>query len=155
MITYSTSSRLTDIASAYNLLRSLNNYYPEFHFWFTNKVIPNILLDRDVLLIARDKGVVIGVAVGKRTATEVKLSCVRVHPSYQNRGIGIYLVEKMLRILNHDKPLCSVSQEMLHDFSRAFINLFKFDLTEVKKGLYRKGKLEYVFNGDLGAVSLL
>jgi hypothetical protein len=52
----------------------------------------------------------------------------------------------MLRALDCDKPLATVSEEMLHQFSRPFINHFGFELTEVDKGRYRAGKLEYVFN---------
>jgi hypothetical protein len=52
----------------------------------------------------------------------------------------------MLRELNDDKPHCTVSEEMLHLYSRAFINHYRFDLGRVDKGAYRPNKLEYVFN---------
>lgn len=101
----------------------------------------------DVLMVARDKLQVVGAALGKK-GDETKLRCVRVLPEYQNRGVGIHLVEKMLVSLDKDKPHCTVAEEMLHDFSRPFINLFKFELSSVEKGLYRKGKLEYIFNSS-------
>ena len=37
---------------------------------------------------------------------------------------------------------------MINDYSRIFINRYNFDLTHVYKGLYRKNKLEYEFNGN-------
>ena len=36
---------------------------------------------------------------------------------------------------------------MINDYSRIFVNRYDFDLSHVYKGLYRKGKLEYEFNG--------
>ncbi len=146
MISYEPSYRLTDASLAYSLLEGLDNYYPEFGHWYTNKCMPGILVGNDKLLVAREHGQVIGVALGKKTDDEVKLRCVRVLPQYQNRGVGIHLVEKMLRLLDEDKPACTVSEEMLHAFSRPFVNLFHFDLSSVSKGQYRPGKLEYLFN---------
>jgi hypothetical protein len=35
---------------------------------------------------------------------------------------------------------------MMGELSRVFINHFGFVLSRVEKGLYRPGKLEYVFN---------
>lgn len=147
MIEYASSARLTDLAMTRNLLRDLDVYYPDFGYWYTNKCMPGIMTGPDKLIVAKDAGQVIGVALGKLGEDETKLRCVRVLPEYSNKGVGIRLIEKMLRTLNDDKPHCTVAEEMLHQFSRPFINLFQFDLTQVEKGMYRDGKLEYVFNG--------
>jgi GNAT superfamily N-acetyltransferase len=146
MFTYDSSQGLTDIAMAYTLLESLQNQYPDFGHWYVNKCMPGILVGEDKLLVVREHHRIIGVALGKKTPDEVKLRCVRVLLEYENKGIGIHLVEKMLKLLDKDKPACTVSQEMLHLFSRAFINHFNFELTRVSKGQYRPGKLEYLFN---------
>jgi GNAT superfamily N-acetyltransferase len=146
MIVYERANRLVDTLNASKLLDGMDALYPDFGYWFTNKVMPGLLVGKDILLLAKDKHQVIGVALGKRNAHETKLRCVRVLPEYQKRGTGIHLVEKMLVQLNDDKPSCTVAEEMFHQFSRPFINLFDFDLTKVEKGMYRPGKLEYVFN---------
>lgn len=52
----------------------------------------------------------------------------------------------MLIELDDDKPHCTVSEELMHLYSRAFINQYRFDLGRVDKGAYRSGKLEYIFN---------
>ena len=52
----------------------------------------------------------------------------------------------LLHFINK-KPLLSVSEDNFHLFSRIFINFFNFELVQVYKGLYSKGKLEYQFNG--------
>lgn len=146
MIVYERANRLVDTLNASRLLDGLDALYPEFSYWFTNKVMPGLIVGKDIMMLAKDKHQVIGVALGKRNAHETKLRCVRVLPEYQHRGTGIHLVEKMLVQLNDDKPSCTVAEEMFHQFSRPFINLFDFDLTKVEKGMYRPGKLEYVFN---------
>lgn len=147
MIQYERAHRLVDTVNAYRLLDGLENFYPEFSYWYKNRVMPGVMLGQDVLMLAREHGQVIGVGLGKRNDHETKLRCIRVLPEYQGRSVGIHLVEKMLRQLDDDKPSCTVAEEMLHQFSRPFINLFKFDVSRVEKGMYRPGKLEYVFNG--------
>lgn len=147
MIHYQTSTRLADAALAKGMLDNLESFYPNFNDWYINTCMPGIMVGKDKLLVAREHGQIIGVALGKLEG-EKKLRCVRVLPAYQQRGIGLHLIDKMLRELDCDKPLCTVSEEMLHQFSRPFINLFKFELSTVDKGKYRPGKLEYVFNAN-------
>jgi ribosomal protein S18 acetylase RimI-like enzyme len=147
MIQYGRAHRLVDTVNAYRLLDGLENFYPDFGYWYKNRVMPGVMMGQDVLMLAREHGQVIGVGLGKRNDHETKLRCIRVLPEYQGRSVGIHLVEKMLRELDDDKPSCTVAEEMLHQFSRPFINLFKFDVSRVEKGLYRPGKLEYIFNG--------
>lgn len=143
---YERSARLTDLALTGTLLAGLDNYYPEFGHWFTNTCMPGVLVGEDVLVVARERHRVVGVALGK-TGVETKLRCVRVLPEYQSRSVGIHLIERTLRELDCDKPHCTVAEEMLHQYSRPFINYFGFALSEVTKGRYRPGKLEYAFNG--------
>lgn len=147
MIQYTQGKSLTEAMLAYKLLEGLDNYYPEFGHWYTNKVMPGLLVGSDKLILASDKHQIIGVGLGKRNHHETKLRCIRVAPDYQKRGVGIHLVDKMLRALDDSHPHCTVAQELIHDYSRAFVNFFDFDLTKVTKDEYRKGGfLEYHFN---------
>ncbi len=147
MLVYERSNRLTDLALTGAMLAGLDSYYPDFGHWFTNTCMPGVLVGDDLLIVAREQSQVVGVALGK-TGAETKLRCVRALPQYQSKGVGIRLVERALRELDHDRPLCTVAEEMLHQYSRPFINYFGFTLTSVAKGRYRAGKLEYEFNGD-------
>jgi ribosomal protein S18 acetylase RimI-like enzyme len=131
---------------ARGLLDGLDNYYPDFGHWFINTCIPGIVLGDDTMLVARDGSTMVGIALSKKTPQEAKLRCVRVRPEYQSRGVGIHLVEKTLRLLNVGKPHCTVAEEMIHLYSRSFVNHFGFELNHVAKGAYRPGKLEYIFN---------
>lgn len=128
------------------MLRSLDDLYPDFGNWFINRVIPGVVLGTDTLLLAKDQGRLVGVAIGKKTAAETKLRCVRVLPKYQNTGLGVRLVDRMLETLECDKPHCTVAEELLHTYSRLFVQRYGFRLSQVIKGAYRPKKLEYVFN---------
>lgn len=128
------------------MLRSLDDLYPDFSHWYVNKVLPGVVLGSDTLLLAKDQGRLVGVAMGKKNKHETKLRCVRVLPEYQNTGLGIRLVDRMLETLECDKPHCTVAEELLHTYSRLFVQRYGFRLSEVLKGAYRPRKLEYVFN---------
>lgn len=137
---------LTSALSVLPFIQSLDHYYPDITHWYVNKVVPGLSLGNDKLLIARDNGVIAGVALGKM-GEESKLRCIRVHPDYQNTGLGIRLIDSMLELIEDGKPGVTVSEEMLHQYSRAFVKRYGFELSDVTKGRYRRGKLEYAFNG--------
>jgi len=128
------------------LMRSLDDLYPGFEYWYVNTVVPGVVLGRDQLLLAKDQGRIVGVALGKRSDVETKLRCVRVLPEYERKGLGIRLIDRMIDVLECEKPHCTVAEEMLHAYSRAFVQRYGFALTAVDKGRYRRGRLEYAFN---------
>lgn len=128
-------------------LADLDRYYPDFGQWYQNKVIPGVVAGQDSMVLVWDGEHLAGVALGKSDGVEAKLRCVRVAQPWQNTGVGLRLIERMFDELGTDKPLVTVSEEMLHQYSRPFINRYGFALTEVAKGRYRRGKLEYEFNG--------
>ena len=147
MISYRTSKGLFDCHRAYTLTSGLDLYYPDFSDWFWNKVVPSVMTGESEIVLAEDKDEVIGISLLKR-GEEPKLRCLRVLPNYTNRGVGIHLIDKSLKLLDHDKPMVTVPEEKINELSRIMVNRFSFDLKHVNKGLYRPGKLEYQFNGD-------
>lgn len=152
MIEYEKTSRLSDAILAKGMLDGLENYYPGFQYWYVNKCMPGIVLGPDVLIVAREHGQIIGLSLGKKRENEVKLRCIRVLPQYQNRGTGLHLMDRMLHALDNDKPYCTVAEEMLHLYSRPFINAYGFTVDRVDRGAYRKGVLEYGFNAPRDAM---
>ncbi|MEQ5215986.1 GNAT family N-acetyltransferase [Proteus terrae] len=139
----------TSFIEAFNVLpfiNSLDVYYPDINHWYINKVVPGLSLGGDKLIIAYDNDKVAGIALGK-ASDEFKLRCIRVHPEYQGAGLDVRLIDKMLDELGVMNPLVTVSEELIHHYSRIFVNRYKFELAHVHKGLYRVGKLEYSFNG--------
>lgn len=139
----------TSMTAAFQVLpfiATLDRFYPDVSYWYVNQVVPGLMTGNDKLLIARDGNHIAGVALGKSTSEETKLRCVRVHPDYQGSGIGIKLIDNMIDLLEHDRPTVTVSEELIHHYSRIFVNRYNFKLNHVSKGQYRSGKLEYLFN---------
>jgi len=132
---------------AHAFLADLDRYYPNFGDWYRKQVLPGIARGQDAMVLAWDGDRLAGVALGKRTAAETKLRCVRVGLDWANSGLGLRLIERMFEELETQKPACTVSEEMLHQYSRPFVNRYGFELSSVDKGRYRRGKLEYAFNG--------
>jgi len=141
---------LPTIGYIYHNIKDLDNFYPNFDKWFWNKLLPDILLENDFILGMFDnKNNLIGVSILKKAKTfdkENKIRALRIFPEYQNKGYGLYLIDESLKLLNTDKPKATVAEEILHNYSRIFINKYNFNITKVEKGLYRKNKLEYIFN---------
>jgi GNAT superfamily N-acetyltransferase len=146
MISITQTRSFSDAILALNMLRDLDAYYPDFTFWFVNRVIPGVVTGDDILIVAKEHGKIVGVGIGKRHRDETKLRCVRVAPSHQKKNLWRRILDATLRALDCDKPICTVPQEMIDDFSRIFINHYRFNLTRVDRGAYRKGINEYRFN---------
>jgi len=125
-------------------IASIDTYYPNIREWYVNTVVPGICTGNDILLVAKARGSIAGIVLAK-TGEEQKLRCIRVADTYRGLGLGIKLIDTALELIG-DKPLVSVSQELLHDYSRMFVNRYGFLLSDVVKGKYRQGKLEYFFN---------
>lgn len=140
------ASHLGEMHNVLPMVEVLSPFYPNIGYWFVNKVMPGVMTGKDNLLVARKNETIIGFCLGKRTDEEVKLRCVRVLPEFQNAGLGIRLIDNMLDVLETEKPLVTVPEEMMHNYSRIFVNRYGFDLTHVGRGDYRPNKLEYYFN---------
>jgi GNAT superfamily N-acetyltransferase len=136
-----------ELYQAFNIINKLDETYPDFNHWYWNKVVPGVVLGTDKVILGTNKNEIVGISIIKDTITEKKLRALRIDDKYQKKGFGTGLIDKSLELLNEDKPLVSVSEDLLHLYSRIFINRYDFDMTYVHKGLYQKGKLEYQFNG--------
>lgn len=140
------SNNAIQLLLAFPFIQSLDSYYPNISDWYTNQVIPGTVTGNDIVLLSVNNNRINGIAIGKNSNYEKKLRCVRVHPDYQNTGLGLRLIESMFDSLQTDKPHCTVCEEMFHQYSRPFINRYNFNLHKVNKDIYRKNKLEYYFN---------
>lgn len=124
------------------ILIGMEDNYPNFSSWISklkndSQTPISTVFDGDNL---------IGICIGKKTECEKKIRLLRVHPRYQNKGIGIKLIDSMIEQLETEKPHCTVPEEQIHKFSRIFVSRYGFSLDDVVKGVYRKRKLEYFFN---------
>ena len=142
------ASNLLELKASYQILTKLEEAYPDFYDWYWNKVVLGILTKQDQLILAYIKNELVGISILKNNPNEKKLRALRITEKFQSKGYGLYLIDESLKRLETDKPLCSVSNKMIDDYSRIFINRYKFDLTYVYKNLYTKDSLEYEFNGQ-------
>lgn len=128
-----------------NFLMPLSNSYPLFEIWFKSKVLPGLpLRTRHIVTIERHGGVA-AVGIGKRENGERKVCTIRVDPAYEGRGLGIRVLDYLLDWLDTDFPLATVSEEKMPLFERIF-ERYGFMLSSVENGLYRPGRVEFVFN---------
>jgi len=125
-------------------LRNANQYYPNFQAWFFGKVVPEIESGKRQLLIEHRSNQAAGIAIVKLNC-EKKLCTLRISDQFQNRGVGIRLFERCFDVLETDKPFLTVSEEKLPEFQRIF-DYYGFEVSSIRKDLYRKGKNEHFFN---------
>ena len=135
--------KYTDVV--YSELKSAELYYPDFKNWYYSKVVPDLLLKNRSLLVEKRQNNIAGIAIIKNTIQEKKLCTLKIIDQYQNRGIGLKLFEKTFEELETTKPYLTVSEEKMVEFKKIF-NYYNFELTSVKKDLYRAGKVEFIFN---------
>lgn len=141
MVKISQSNNSIEALLALPFIASVDQYYPNMSNWYINTVVPGIVISNNILLVAKEGEEIVGIALAKTD----KLRCIRVAESYKNKGLGIKLIDKALSLIG-DRPRLSVCQELIHDYSRIFVNRYNFNLTNVAKGKYRPHKLEYFFN---------
>lgn len=136
------SSSIIELKSIFNLLEEIKEFYPNFQFWFYNKLIPDIILNDDKIILMKIKNEIIGISIIKKS--ENKIRTLFILEKYRNKGYIKILFIKTLEFLN-EKPFCSVPEEFI-DFYQKLFNKYNFKLTQILKDYYRKGKIEYVFN---------
>lgn len=146
-IVFKTANTIPELHIAFNIVKPISNLYPDFSNWYWDKVVPGIILGDDKVIIAENNGNIIGVSMIK-DGNEKKIRAIRVNEKYQKKGYGLHLIDYSLKLLNESKPIASVADEMINEYSRMFINRYDFDMTHVYNGLYRKNHLEYEFNGN-------
>ena len=138
------------LVNTFPFLENLDRFYPSISSWYTSSFQAGLLAGRNILLMAKSHdGTLLGVALGKKTGHETKMQCVRVAEQQANAGLGISLMDRMIEELECTTPFCTVSEEMLHQYSRIFVKRYGFTLDDVVKGSYRPKKLEYCFNGQM------
>jgi len=146
------ASTYVELYQTYNIITKLEESYPDFKNWYWNKVVPGVVLGNDKIILGSVRNELVGISIIKNENNEKKIRALRIEDRFQNKGYGIGMIDKSLELLNCDKPLVSVSEDLLHHYSRMFINRFNFDMSYVHKNMYKNGKLEYQFNGNVDSL---
>lgn len=125
--------------------------YPNILSWY-EKVIKEIKENsarREMFIVLSEKDgslSILGLMILKNSIDEKKICTLRVKEDYQRKGIGSELLEKAFEYLKTDKPLITIPEESISIFS-AILKKYGFEKKEEHLGLYREGKIEYVYNG--------
>lgn len=134
-----------DHDEVFNALASLDEFYPDFYSWFYKTVVPGALSGERKILTEFHDGELSAVAIIKNTQEEKKLCNLTVLPKFQNKGIGLRLFKRVFEDLGSETPFLTVSEEKYSEFKRLFDH-YGFEVTSVKEGVYRTGKLEFFLN---------
>lgn len=140
------SVRRESFVSIKEFLSCMSCDYPNFDLWL-EKI--QTQLDTEVRSIIVCKSTsddeILGVSILKKSSIENKICTLRVSSKYQRMHIGSRLMEISLRILEDEKPLITVSEDHIDEFS-TLLRHFGFKYKNKVKSLYIKGKYEYFYN---------
>lgn len=144
------STRTADPYVIYRLLAraELGLFYPHFEGWFFGKVVPGIRSGERQIITCEDNGAIAGVAICKKSELERKLCTLWIEPSSRTRGLASPLAQHAFDWLESDRPLFTVPEERLGEFS-GLLKTWNFSPATTHPDLYRKNRNEYIFNNAL------
>lgn len=128
------------------LTKSLVQIYPDYEKWYHQTFLSGLQKGERGIVVAEEKGKLMGLALFKDTPTEKKLCTLFVPEVYRQRGIGTKILKTLVKELKQN-PLTSVSEEHLPQVLPLF-NKMKFRVSACKKGVYMPQSREYYFNDD-------
>lgn len=126
---------------------SIIPYYPNGAEWLSTKVFSDDS-SRLLLISQLPDGLVNGFSILKNDDSEKKICTLFVSPDFRGKGIGTALLNRSLDLLDCDKPLITVSDDLLLSFIPLF-SRYGFENNESYVDRYRDGHIEYSFNGVL------
>jgi len=139
----------SDIVALYEYIKSSADYYKDIDCWFFNKVLPGISTGERTIITFKYNNYLAGLAIIKHTHLEKKICTLKIGKPFQKIGLGYMLFEKCFELLNTEKPLATVSAELLGGYVR-ILDFYGFKLENVLDNNYRATKsMEYVYNGEL------
>lgn len=122
--------------------------YPNILDWYDNTVVPSLTpLGNGCIFVAMDKDNIAGYIILKNTETEKKIRHIMVLPQYRRNHIGSRLILKAFEYLGTRTPKITVSEDSINVL-QPLLDKYKFELTDIVKDIYIKGKEEYIFNGE-------
>lgn len=144
-----TRDSIWSLLDIYGQLADLKNEYPNFSTWFSNKVVPDVLGGKRIIVIASDvkSKELIGVMILKNS-TEKKICTLRVVAGHRGQGIGTELIKYALDYFDGAHPLVTVPEEHFTEYDKLFKS-FGFKEMYAYSGYYRQDKIEHAYNGYL------
>ena len=140
----------TEVGRLHAICRgSFKRYYPGFDGWYRAKVHPGIGSSRWVLkAISGDR--MAGICIVKDDGAEKKICSLRVDANHRGRGVGTALIVASIELLDDERPLITVPQEVMPSLS-PLLEKFGFEAMAEYRNLYREGASEFFYNGTLAS----
>ena len=137
-----------DLAAVFEALvnAGVAGLYPDFREWFYGKVVPDLRKGERCIIPWRIDSKLSGIAICKRTPVERKLCTLWVSPGVRARGVAAKLARDAFAWIGYSKPLFTVPEERSDEFL-GLVEAWSFPKAVPYDGLYRAGRVEYVFNG--------
>lgn len=136
------------ITQAYIAIDILCQDYPTHLDWYWSKVVPNIFNGTRDIFIATINQQVAGVILLKKEGTIKKVCTLFVLEKYRRQKIATILLEEAFKYLGTTKPLFSIRDYKLNQFS-SIIHKYNWKQTQILSNYYKAGTQEIVFNGKI------
>lgn len=134
----------------YSFLELLEDEYPNFKEWYFNNIfINNKLLQDRSLILKVYKNEICAVSIIKHS--EDKICTFRVTEKFHGLSIGTKLMEDSIRIIGNNRPLITVSEDRLNQFT-PILKKFDFKLYATYSNYYKLNKTEFSFNKPIEGV---
>ena len=109
-----------NFSKAANEIYLLTDYhklqYPDYYKWFYGKNIPRVISKSGEIYFYLDGLEVVGLTILKK-GFEDKICTFMVNPDYRKQGFSSRLLEDSFEFLGTDKPLITIPQKRLDEFS--------------------------------------
>lgn len=138
--------RRESFVSIKEFLSCMSCDYPNFDLWL-EKIQAQLDTDMRSIIVCKSTSddEILGVSILKKSSIENKICTLRVANKCQRMHIGSRLMEMSFGILEDEKPLITVSEDHIVEFS-SLLKRFGFVYKNKVKSLYIKGKYEYFYN---------
>lgn len=137
------------IAEGYMMTDWICKDYPLHCEHYFTKYVPGIYDGEREIIACYVGDKIAGIAVLKKDATERKVSTLCVKEEYRKLGIATKLLERSFTWLGTTKPLVTIADYKLNQFS-GIIQKYGWEQTQVlENGFYNDHSKEYVFNGKI------
>lgn len=128
-----------------DVFKTMDIKYPNFDDWY-GKIFVEVLMGnvRREMVLALDGTTIAGILILKDMDGEKKICNIVVLPEYRKQGIATALFEMAFEYLGTQKPMISISQDLVPSFA-ALIRKYKFKLTNIDY-TYSQHKIEFYYN---------
>lgn len=136
-------------AESYIITDWICSDYPDHCDHFYSKYLPGIFTGEREIISCYIDGKIAATAILKKDKEECKISTFYVQPEFRNLGIATALAEKAFKWLGTTKPIITIADYKLDQFS-GIIKKYGWEHTQtLSSGFYNDHSREYVFNGTI------